>query len=402
MSTVAIDQAKPPARAEILRPRRVCLVTEAAGGGVGRHFLDLAEGLVARGVEVVAIYSPGRCDASFRARRASLAGIRFVESPMRRALHPLDALDCARLVRLIRDEGPFDLVHGHSSKGGALARLAARWLGIPSVYTPHAFITLDPTLPAWKRRLYGRIERWLARHAAAVITVSRDEATHARALGIDPRKIHTVHNGIAPLEFPSRDAARSRLGLSPVEFVIGFVGRFVSQKAPELLVDALAIIAGLHPHTRLVLIGSGPLEPIIRRRIHHLGLESRVLMPGDSVAAPLMPAFDVFCLPSRYEGLPYVLLEALAAGLPIVTTRVGGAATCVDHGQNGFILESGDASQLASALSRFAADPPLRHQFAATSKLKSTHFSADRMIDETLLVYQQVLALVPRSSLRVS
>src|SRR3954470_24201961 len=128
------------------RRLRVCLVTESAGGGVGRHFLDLAAGLAARGEHVSAIYSPGRCDAAFHERLPTIRGVHFVSSPMRRAVHPLDVADSLRLVARIREVGPFDLIHGHSSKGGALARLAARWLEIPCVYTPHAFVTLDPTL----------------------------------------------------------------------------------------------------------------------------------------------------------------------------------------------------------------------------------------------------------------
>src|SRR5262245_30962429 len=99
MSAPAVAHLRSPrvGRATVLR-RRICLVTEAAGGGVGRHFLDLAERLSARGIEVVAIYSPQRCDALFRERQASIRGVRFVELPMRRAIHPLDALDLQRLI----------------------------------------------------------------------------------------------------------------------------------------------------------------------------------------------------------------------------------------------------------------------------------------------------------------
>src|SRR6185369_16407097 len=147
------------ARPRSPRVDRVCLVAESAGGGVGRHFLDLATGLARRGVEVVAIYSPNRCDASFRERREQIEGVRFVELPMRRAVHPLDAVDLVKLTQCIRREGPFDLIHCHSSKAGALGRVAAAWLRTPSVYTPHAMVTLDPTLSPLKRRFYGGIER---------------------------------------------------------------------------------------------------------------------------------------------------------------------------------------------------------------------------------------------------
>ena len=141
--------------------RRVCLLTEASGAGVGRHFLDLAYGLAAQGWKVTGVYSPGRMDTRFMARLHTAGPIHMVALPLHRNVHPLDAADLWRVMRLLRQYGPFDIVHGHSSKAGALARLTARWLGMPAVYTPHAFVTLSPTLPRWQLALYARIERQL-------------------------------------------------------------------------------------------------------------------------------------------------------------------------------------------------------------------------------------------------
>src|SRR4051794_35781482 len=120
MTTIVSRVSETPLRVPQRQVRRVCLVAEAAGGGGGRHFLDLAAGLAALGVEVVAVYSPGRCDASFRSRQGEIPDVRFVELPMRRAVHPRDASDLVRLAKCIRREGPFDVVHCHSSKAGAL------------------------------------------------------------------------------------------------------------------------------------------------------------------------------------------------------------------------------------------------------------------------------------------
>jgi glycosyltransferase involved in cell wall biosynthesis len=398
MSAVVIDHAPLPPAAFPPRPRRVCLITEAAGAGVGRHFLDLAGELAAREIDVTAIYSAGRCDAAFREGRENTRGVQFIELPMRRAIHPLDALDLSRLVETIRSCGSFDVIHGHSSKGGALARLAARRLGIPAVYTPHAFVTLDPTLSAWKRQFYGGIERWLACRTAAVIAVSRDEAAHAHALGIDPAKVHVVHNGIQPLELPPRDGVRESLGLSRDDFVIGFVGRLVPQKAPDLLIEAFAAVERQHRAARLVMIGSGPQEGAVRRQVQALDHSTRVLLLGDRIAPPLLPAFDVFCLPSRYEGMPYVLLEALAAGLPIVATRVGGVQTCVENGGNGLLAEERNARELADALLRLANDVSLRERMGAASRGKSHRFSVADMAEGTLGVYRHVLSLCARTT----
>jgi glycosyltransferase involved in cell wall biosynthesis len=371
---------------------RVCLVTEAAGGGVGRHFLDLATGLAARGMQVSAIYSPGRCDAAFLERLPTIRGVQFVASPMRRAVHALDAADLLKLIGRIREVGAIDLIHGHSSKGGALARLAARWLGIPSVYTPHAFVTLDPTLPPWKRRLYGSIEQSLARHTARIIAVSDDEAAHARQLRIDPRKVCVINNGVEHIQLSPRDAVRSRIGLLADEFVIGFVGRFTPQKNPELLLDALDLLVHQVPRAKLLMVGSGPLESAVRRRIETLRIADHVVLIGEAVATTFLPALDVFCLSSRYEGLPYVLLEALAAGLPIVSTQVGGAADCVESHRNGLIVHPPSSAALAQALAQLASQPELRQRFAAHSAAMAERFSLDRMVDQTVAVYGQVLA----------
>lgn len=389
--TSSLSPVSPSARSSKLSRAlpRVCLITEAAGAGVGRHFLDLAEGLAARGGEVVAIYSRCRCDASFRERLAVIRGVRFVELPLRRAVHPLDAVDLWKLTRCIQREGPFDVVHCHSSKAGALGRVAAAWLKIPSVYTPNAFVTLDPTLSPLKRRLYGAIEKWLARRSAAIIAVSPDEAEHAASLGIDRRKVAIVLNAIEPPHFPKRESVRQRLNLRPDEFCVGFVGRLSSQKAPEVLVKAMAELKNRHIDATAIIVGSGPEEPRVREFIARHGLETRVRLLGDVVATNVMPAFDVFCLPSRYEGLPYVLLEALAAGLPIVARRVGGAAVCVEHGGNGWIIEGEEEQKFADALVGLATNAEQRHRFAARSWGKSAEMSLDRMLDETVAVYEK-------------
>ncbi|HEX4150424.1 MAG TPA: glycosyltransferase family 4 protein [Pirellulales bacterium] len=388
----AIDQFAPAARSSVDRPLRVLLVTQVSGGGVARHFVDLARGLSARGVDVTGIYAPHKLDANFRARLADGDMPPMHGLAMRRALHPLDSADLWRLMRLIHRLGPFDLVHGHSSKGGALARMAARALGLPSVYTPNAIVTLDPTLSAWKRQLYGRIECWLARHTAAVIAVSDDEARHIHDLGIDPRIVQVIANGIDQPPFPPREEVRSRLGIKPDELVIGFVGRLSSQKAPELLLEAFARAFTERSDVRLVMVGSGPLHAEMQRRVAALGLASRVMLLGDVVACDFMPAFDVFCLSSRYEGMPYVYLEALAAGLPIVSTRVGGATMCVQPGCNGLLVAPDDGAALAAALQKLVDDRPLRERFAAASRQLARRFTADQMLDQTMETYNSVLA----------
>ena len=374
------------------RRLRLLLVTQAPGGGVGRHFLDMAEAMSARGVEVTGIYSPRKLDAQFVERLQAGSVPPMFPLMMRRAIHPLDAADLWRLVRFIRALGPFDLIHAHSSKGGALARLAACRLKIPTIYTPHAIVTLDPTLRAWQRHLYKRIELWLARRTDAIIAVSQDEADHMRELGFDGRKVHVVPNGIDRPRLLSREEARTQLGIPAEATVVGFVGRLTRQKAPDVMVEAFAAASRNRPDLQLVMVGSGPAQDDTRRHVERLGLTSRVKLLGNVAGPPLMPAFDMFCLSSRYEAMPYVYLEALAAGLPIVSTRVGGATTSVKPYRNGLIVPPDDVPALAAALTSLADDPKLRRLFAAGSLEMSQRFTAANMVDQTLNIYDRVLS----------
>jgi glycosyltransferase involved in cell wall biosynthesis len=314
------------------------------------------------------------------------------EFAMRRAVHPLDAVDAVRLVRLIKSLGRFDVIHGHSSKGGALARLAGRWLRTPVVYTPHALVTLDPALSRMARMFYGRIERWLSRSTAAIIAVSRDELAHIADEKLRPALARLVPNAIDPPPFPTRDAARARVDLAPEHVAIGFVGRLSRQKAPDVMLEAFAKVAQRNENARLIMVGSGPLDDDVRAAVSRLGLEAKVRLLGDVVATNVMPAFDLFCLSSRYEGLPYVLLESLAAGLPIVATRVGGVSTTVEDGVNGLITAPDDVAELSAALSRVVDDAPLRSRFAAASAERAREHSLRDMVQETIAVYEEAIA----------
>lgn len=377
---------------------RVLLVTEAASAGVGRHFLDLAGGLKQAGCDVVGVYSSARSDAQFRNRLTSEDLPPMISLNMRRAVRLSDAWTTLKLIRLARKHGPFDIIHGHSSKGGAYARLAARWLGIPSVYTPNAFVTMDPTLRPLKRRIYAQIERLLARKSQAIIAVSHEEAEHAKSLGIARHKIHVVANAIAPPQLPTREEARRTLGIQPEWTVIGFVGRLSSQKAPEVLLRAFAAALPMHPEVRLAMIGDGPLEAESRQLAATLGIDQRVLWLGNQPGQAAMPAFDLYCLSSRYEGLPYVLLEGIAAGLPIVATNVSGVSMVVKAGENGIVVPIDQPTELAQGLTRLLSDQPLRTSMGASSLARSHSLTLSGMVEQTIAVYHQAIAATGTAS----
>ncbi|MCZ6611680.1 MAG: glycosyltransferase, partial [Planctomycetota bacterium] len=142
---------------------------------------------------------------------------------------------------------------------------------------------------------------------------------------------------------------------------------------------------------RLLLVGAGPLESALRQQASSSGVESQIMWLGEGPGPQIMPAFDMFVLPSLYEGLPYVLLEAMACGLPIVSTRVGGARFLIQEGYNGYTVPPGDAQALAQAMTSLAADTDLRQRMGHASRQRVRSFSLQRMVNDTTCVYQELL-----------
>ncbi len=394
-STTSADRHGPGAPPLRVRPAdralRVLLVSEAAGGGVGRHVLDLAQGLLTAGHRVDVAWSPGRAEPGFIKALDAIAGLPCHRLHMSRAPGPGDIRAVLALRRLMGRAGPFDLVHGHSSKAGALVRLAAAGLGIPALYTPHAFVTLDPDLGALPRAVYALAERLLSAWGARLICVSEEERAHALSLGIRANRLAVIANGIAPLPPADRPAARARMGLPEATPCVGFVGRLSAQKAVDRLLRAFALAPG-NQQARLVIVGEGAEQAALESLARDLGIADRTRFTGQADGVALMAGFDIFALPSRYEGFPYVLPEAACRGLPILTMAVGGAGVVVEEGGNGFIVpQAGGAAALAERLGLLLGDPGLRRAMAKRSLERAAGLTAQNMVANTVALYREVL-----------
>lgn len=365
-------------------------VLEPSGGGSGRHFLDLCHGLSRRGHRVEAVVSPLRAEESFIRELKSLGLPAIHKVEMTRSPSRADIASWKTLQRIL-SRGDFDIVHGHSSKAGALSRLRLPGRHVPRVYTPHAFRTMDPTLSAGGRRLFGSIELFLGRFLTDhLICVSDDEYRHAADLGIPEARMSVIVNGVSQ---PVKDMAltvRASFGIAPETFVFGFVGRLSHQKAPERLVEAFRHAAARLPEAHLIMIGFGEQDAAVRAAIAASGLQSRIHLTSAFSGPQAIPAFDCLVMPSRYEAMSYVMLEAAAAGRPIISTAVGGATTAVEEGETGIIVPNdGDATKLAAAMVTLAA-PDKYQTFRAAADHARARFALDVMIDKTEAVYKMI------------
>jgi glycosyltransferase involved in cell wall biosynthesis len=376
------------------RRTRVVLVCEATGGGVGKHVLDVAERLPARGFDTMLVHGTRRAEDEFsdRVSRHRQFGYQTAVVDVDRAPGPRDLVGVVQVRRAVRSFGGADVLHGHSAKGGALARLS-RWGCADRVfYTPHAFYAQAPTLSPTARRLYGLAENALALATDRVIATSGDEREMARSLGIPARKITVVENGIplrdAEALAADRAAAREALGIAPHECVVAFVGRLVPQKAPVLAVETLRRVLAHHADVRFVLVGDGPEAPAVERAVADGGLGNQLRWVRRGTGHALLPAADILLVTSQYEGFPYVMLEALDAGCAIVTTSVGGAKDCVIDGGNGTIVPTATADTLANAVRLYVESPNRLALARSISRGRARAFEVDRMVDSLVALYR--------------
>jgi glycosyltransferase involved in cell wall biosynthesis len=229
----------------------------------------------------------------------------------------------------------------------------------------------------------------------AVIAVSASIASKLRASGVPQEKIHVVLNafsaGSAPL---SRQAAKRVLD-APNYPLIGWVGRLSREKGPDIALEAFAMLR--HPHARLLIIGEGRDQSSLYERARELGVSDRILWRGVVANAErVFPAFDAFLLSSRAEGTPIVLLEAMAASVPIVATRVGGVPDVVDQ-SSALLVDAGDAKGIAQALDEVLSRPA---RAQARAKIALSKLTKQFGIEPWLSRYESVYRTVIRSDKR--
>lgn len=342
---------------------RVLHVLEALEAGVSRHVLDVVRHAERTEHEVVVPpYRVGGMTDFAATGRLRDAGATIHVLPMRRTpWAPRNAESVMRLIALLRARRP-DVVHGHSSIGGLLARTAATasGLGRPRVYTPNGIT---------QERIGIVAERVLRRMTDRFVAVSDSEANLAVELGlVDPERLVVIPNGIE-LEPPPPAGLRAMLGVGPDVPLVATVARLVAQKAPLDFVAACGQAASAVPEARFVLIGGGTLAAEVDAAIAALGLGDRLQrineLPG---AAGALAEVDVFALSSVFEGGPYSVMEAMRAGAAVVLTDVVGNRDAIVAGASGLLVPPRDPEALAAGIVGLLRDPELRSRLAAAAR----------------------------------
>lgn len=288
----------------------------------------------------------------------------------------------------LNDQRP-DVVHSHKYKTTFYALLSRRHTSCRLVATYHNW--LYDTLPL---RLYAALDKRLARYCDAVIGVS-EPVTQELRRHVPALKVSHIGNGIdtevyRPL-MPRTDAKQA-LGLSG-KTLVGFVGRLSADKGISHLLQALATMpASLAESVHAVIVGDGEHRGALESEARTLGLTGRVHFLGNRRDTPLLyTAFDVFVLPSRREGFPMVLLEAMACSLPAIATRVGDVDRIIEQGVSGLVVEPADTAALQQALQTVLAEPDRAKRMGAAARERVERwFSSARMAREYLAIYQSV------------
>ena len=381
----------------VRRVRIAYLPPRLTPGGAERQMLALAERLPRDRFEVefLVLSGPGVYE-----ERATAAGvpIRFIgEAAVGGQMLPARlwhrASKARRFVSSVRS-GRFDVVDAWLYPADVLAALLRPLTRTPVVISGRR--NVDP------QNFFRPFERWIETLVGGmtdvVVANSAAVAAHAVSGGVAPEKLRIIRNGVVvpePVSEAERAARRHTVGVDdPNEIVIGCIANYSPVKRHDLIIEAFAALQDQDRSLRLVLVGEGPMRPTIEHQVRELGLESRVRLHGSELNPErLYPAFDVAVQASSREGLPNALLEAGAAGRPMVATAAGGTDEIVIDGQTGLLIPVDDGAALTEAMRRMVSDAELRQRLgrAAREHVAAT-FDMDRFVAEFAVLYEEQVA----------
>lgn len=369
---------------------RIAIVAEALLGGIRQHVYDIVCGLDREKYEVYFIYSDLRADETFYEQKKEMSqhAKLILCNEMQREIGKQDLVAYRRLVQIFRDIKP-DIVHCHSSKAGIVGRLAAKHCKVKKIiYTPNAYAFQSPDISRKKKMLYILAEKFLSRYACNItINVSKGEMSKALEYHLDKSdKFTLIYNGIPEKKLPDRNTLRKRLGLRNDCYYVGFTGRCAEQKDPFTFLQIAKNVIEKEDNVEFLYIGDGDLKNAMEQWIAEHGLQEKIHMLGfRKDASEIVGALDIYLSTALYEGLPYSMIEAMRAGVPIIATNCIGNNELIRENVNGkFFPVNNDVIALNLILNQMKTNSIQRKQVKETYR---SDFSVRKMISMLQKVY---------------
>jgi len=363
------------------------LITQSDFGGAQKYVYDLATNISQNYITIIAGGEQGK--KGELAQKLREKNIKYIYiSHLKRAILPWhDFLAFWQIKKLIKQEKP-DIVHLNSSKISILGSLAARRCKVPKIiYTVHGWV-FNEELAWWKKFFYKILEKWTAKFKTHIICLSEFDKQNAIKQKIAPtNKISVIYNGIKPIKFLSKEDAREKLKISQNKIIIGSIGNLYKNKGYEYLIKAISLCVMRYA---LCVIGDGPEEKNLKSKILNLKLDKKIKLTGNITnAAQLLSALDIYVCSSIKEGLPYTILEAMQAGLPIVTTNVGAIPEVIIDGKNGLLVELKNSETLVKKIKYLINNPDIAKKLGEQAKKNvAEKFSLEQMIKKTEKLYE--------------
>ena len=291
-------------------------------------------------------------------------------------------------------KGSFDLLHSHSYFADIMGIPAARILCIPSISTCHGFIFNDRKLT-----IYNKLDLMVQRFSNKVLAVSEKIKDDLIKSGVCDSKIQVIQNAVEMdgndnFFLHYREKTRRNFGINPDEIVLGYVGRLSEEKGLRYLVEAGYELLRSGLRLRVLIIGDGPQRTEIENFAKEVGLQKRVIFAGfKNEIEKLLASIDIFVLPSLTEGTPMALLEAMAYGIPIVATAVGGVPKVIDSGENGILVPAADPEKIAEAVLTICRDNDFRTKLSEMAKETiRSKFNINEWVRKIESVYLEVIS----------
>jgi glycosyltransferase involved in cell wall biosynthesis len=338
----------------------------------------LIEGLRARGHRVTIAGRPG---APFLNKTSKIDGVESISLPLR---NEFDFISAWRIARYVRNHH-IDIIHAHTSHAHTHAVLAQRMARRSRVVVSRR-VDFEPRHDWLTKIKYGAPDH--------IVAISDKIAHVLLDYGVAKERLSVVHSGIDPRRMDAEPISREVLGIEDADLLIGNVAALVGHKDHHTLIDAMPHVLRALPHAKLVIAGEGPLRKAIERQIADLSLSDAVHLLGYRDDVPqLLQCLDVFAMSSSEEGLGTTVLDAMAAGVPVVATAGGGIPEMVHDGETGLLSPVNNPKLLAENLVRMWGESMLRVRCVDSAReLVNTEFSVERMVEGNLAVYRELIA----------